>query len=99
MHHHPSVAMVIILSLVAVALLSASPINVVSPHQLDMLLCHQQNFSESTEVILFTNFTHNISSVGFCVVNISKSFTTRTKKFKKLFSVGLSLQMNSNKPL
>lgn len=71
-------AMVVVLSLVAVALNSASPINVVSPHQLDTLLCHKQNFTEPTEIILFTNFTHNISTVGFCIVNISKSLTIRS---------------------
>ena len=54
-------------------------INITQSDELQRVLCHSGELSNGdTIIVLFTNITHNITNISFCLVNTSHSLTIKS---------------------
>ena len=53
-------------------------INICHSNQLETVLCHSGPFNNDTIIVLFTNITHEITNILFCLVNTSHSLTIKS---------------------
>ena len=73
-----------LLELVVVCLLfntqeaTAHEINITHSNELETVLCHSGPFNNDTIIVLFTNITHEITNISFCLVNTSQSLTIKS---------------------
>ena len=57
----------------------AAHINITQSDELQSILCHSGKLNNGdTIIVLFTNITHNIKNVSFCLVNTSHSLTIKS---------------------
>ena len=57
---------------------TAQKINITHSNQLETVLCHSGPFNNDTIIVLFTNITHEITNISFCLVNTSHSLTIKS---------------------
>ena len=53
-------------------------INISHSNELETVLCHSGPFNNDTIIVLFTNITHEITKISFCLVNTSHSLTIKS---------------------
>ena len=53
-------------------------INITHRNELETILCHFGPFNNDTIIVLFTNITHEIRNISFCLVNTSHSLTIKS---------------------
>ena len=76
--------MLLLLQLVVFSLLVytqrdiAQEINIIHSNELETVLCHFGPLNNDTIVVLFTNITHEITNISFCLVNTSHSLTIKS---------------------
>ena len=52
-------------------------INISHSNELKTVLCHSDLLNTDTIIVLFTNITHEITNISFCLVNTSRSLTIK----------------------
>ena len=57
---------------------TADEINITHSNELETVLCHSGPFNNDTIIVLFTNITHEITNISFCLVNTSHSLTIKS---------------------
>ena len=57
---------------------TAHEINITYNNELETVLCHSGPFNNDTIIVLFTNITHEITNISFCLVNTSHSLTIKS---------------------
>ena len=57
---------------------TANEINITHSNELETVLCHSGPFNNDTIIVLFTNITHEITNISFCLVNTSHSLTIKS---------------------
>ena len=57
---------------------TAHEINITHNNELVTVLCHSGPFNNDTIIVLFTNITHEITNISFCLVNTSHSLTIKS---------------------
>ena len=57
---------------------TAHEINITHSNELGTVLCHSGPFNNDTIIVLFTNITHEITNISFCLVNTSHSLTIKS---------------------
>ena len=73
-----------LLELVVVCLLfntqeaTAHEINITHSNELETVLCHSGPFNNDIIIVLFTNITHEITNISFCLVNTGHSLTIKS---------------------
>ena len=69
--------MLLLLQLVVFSLLVntqrdiAQEINITHSNELETVLCHFGPMNNDTIIVFFTNITHEITNISFCLVNTS----------------------------
>ena len=53
-------------------------INIINRSELETVLCHSGPFNNDTIIVLFTNITHEITNISFCLINTSHSLTIKS---------------------
>ena len=53
-------------------------INITHSNELETVLCHSGPFNNDTIIVLFTNITHEITNISFCLINTSHSLTIKS---------------------
>ena len=53
-------------------------INITHSNELETVLCHSDPLNNDTIIVLFTNITHEITNISFCLVNTSLSLTIKS---------------------
>ena len=57
---------------------TAHEVNITHSNELETVLCHSGPFNNDTIIVLFTNITHEITNISFCLVNTSYSLTIKS---------------------
>ena len=57
---------------------TAHEINITHSNELETVLCTSGPFNNDTIIVLFTNITHEITNISFCLVNTSHSLTIKS---------------------
>ena len=57
---------------------TAHEINITRRNKLETVLCHSGPFNNDTVIVLFTNITHEITNISFCLINTSHSLTIKS---------------------
>ena len=57
---------------------TAHEVNITHSNELESVLCHSVPFNNDTIIVLFTNTTHEITNISFCLVNTSHSLTIKS---------------------
>ena len=76
--------MLLLLQLVVIFLIintqgaTAHEINITHSNELETVLCHSGPFNNDTIIVLFTNITHEITNISFCLINTSHSLTIKS---------------------